>query len=91
VELLLYEAKTAKGSNERIPFNEKTGDIQDAYLPDLLSGPLRPVDGPHNQAAGFRFNPYKALLDSCANAIGGTIDSSDTVFAHRVGDEETNL
>jgi glycogen operon protein len=27
MELLLYKAKSAKGPKERIPFNEKTGDI----------------------------------------------------------------
>jgi hypothetical protein len=93
VELLLYEAKSAKGPNERIPFNEKTGEHPgrlpsgpaSRFAPSLFRG------WTVQSSRGIPVQPLQVLMDSCAKAIGGTIDSSDTIFAHRVGDEETNL
>ena len=87
VDLLLYDGGSSSRVKERISFEERTGHVWHAYLPDLLPGQLYAysVDGPYEPERGLRFNKKKALIDPYAKAISGTINWNDSLFGYTVG------
>ncbi|MDG6907549.1 MAG: glycogen debranching protein GlgX [Nitrososphaerota archaeon] len=93
VELLLYDPKDHSTPRERIQFEERTGYVWHAYLPDLLPGQLYAysVDGPHEPERGLRFNKNKALIDPYAKSIAGTVQWNDSMFGYSVGDQKADL
>jgi glycogen operon protein len=64
-----------------------------AYLPDVQPGQVYGyrVHGPHEPAAGHRFNPHKVVLDPYAKAIARTVEWGDEMFGYRIGDPAEDL
>lgn len=83
VELILFDAETGK-AQESIVLLERTGPIWHGYVPNVHPGQLYGyrVHGPYIPEQGFRFNPYKVLLDPYAQAIGRPLTPSGTLFGY---------
>ena len=72
VELCLFDSPDASVESVTIPLTEQTDMVWHGYLPDIRPGQLYGyrVHGPHDPAAGHRFNRRKVLLDPYARVIG---------------------
>src|SRR5688500_14822733 len=72
VELCLFDSPDATVESVTIPLTEQTDMVWHGYLPDIRPGQLYGyrVHGPHDPAAGHRFNRRKVLLDPYAGVIG---------------------
>src|ERR671918_452943 len=90
VEVCLFDDD---GAETRIPLRETTGWVWHGYVPGARPGQRYGfrVDGPHEPAAGHRFNPNKLLLDPYAKAIDGDIDWGPEMFGYEIGDEDADL
>jgi len=90
VEVCLFDDG---GEETRIPLKEITGWVWHGYVPGVRPGQRYGfrVDGPHEPAAGHRFNPHKLLLDPYAKAIDGDIDWGPEMFGYEIGDEDQDL
>ena len=93
VELLLFDFTNPSKLKERVPFEERTGYVWHAYLPDLLPGQLYAfsVDGPYEPDRGLRFNKNKALIDPYAKAIAGSIQWNDSMFGYVYSDQNNDV
>ncbi len=93
VELCLFDSVDATKETERITMPEQTDQVWHAYLPDVLPGQLYGfrVHGPHDPAAGHRFNPNKVLLDPYAKDIARDVRWDDAVFGYKIGDPAEDL
>lgn len=93
VELLLFDIANPSRLKERVPFEERTGHVWHAYLPDLLPGQLYAfsVDGPYEPERGLRFNKHKALIDPYAKAIAGSIRWDDSMFGYVYGEQKNDV
>lgn len=93
VELCLFDGSDGSEQIACIPMMEQTDLVWHGYLPNVRPGQRYGfrVHGPYEPAAGHRFNPAKLLLDPYAKAIDGTIRWNDTLFAYRVGHQESDL
>ncbi|MBI5201698.1 MAG: glycogen debranching enzyme GlgX, partial [Elusimicrobia bacterium] len=93
VELCLFDGKDAARESTRLPLPERTDEIWHGYFPDVRPGQLYGyrVHGPHEPAAGHRFNPKKLLLDPYAKAIGRPLEWSDAMFGYKIGDPAQDL
>jgi glycogen operon protein len=93
VELCLFDPGNPAIETQRVPLVERTDQVWHVYLPEGRPGLLYGyrVDGPHEPAAGHRFNARKLLLDPYAKAIAGAIEWSDAIFGYRVGDPDADL
>ncbi len=82
VELCLFD-KSGRRELERVPLPEHTEDIWHGYLPDVAPGQLYGyrVHGRYDPESGFRFNPYKLLLDPYAKALAGRLVWSDAHYS----------
>ncbi len=85
VELCLFDQE---GQESRIPFNEVTGHVWHAYMPDIGPGARYGyrVHGPYEPKEGKRFNAAKLLLDPYAKAVSGGVEWNEAVFAYRFDD-----
>ncbi|HZE96754.1 MAG TPA: glycogen debranching protein GlgX [Planctomycetota bacterium] len=93
VELCLFDSADAVRESVRIEMPEKTHQVWHVYLPDVVPNQLYGyrVHGPHDPAAGHRFNPHKVLLDPYAKSIGRDLRWSDELFGYRLGDPQADL
>ena len=74
VTLLLYDAPVARNAPIEVrldPRLHRTGDVWHCHIRGLAAGALYlyRVDGPYLPEKGFRFNPYKVLIDPYARAL----------------------
>jgi isoamylase len=92
VEVSIFDARGER-EVERIALPEYTDQIWHGYLADV--GPGTPygfrVHGPHDPAAGHRFNPNKLLLDPYAFAHMGRLTWNPALFGYQMesGDDTT--
>ncbi|HEX6230301.1 MAG TPA: glycogen debranching protein GlgX [Actinomycetota bacterium] len=93
VDLCLFDRAEDERERERIRLRERTDNVWHAYLPDVRPGQLYAyrVAGPHDPAAGHRFNPAKLLLDPYARALSGELRWDDAVYGYRIGDPDADL
>lgn len=93
VELCLFDSMEARAESQRIVLPEQTDQVWHGYLPDARPSQFYGyrVHGPHEPAAGRRFNSHKLLLDPYAKAIGRKVCWSDEMFGYRVGDAAEDL
>ena len=80
-----------RGAETRIPMTEVDAFVWHVYLPRIGPGQRYGfrVHGPHDPAAGQRFNPAKLLLDPYAKAIERQIDGDESLFSYRFDDPGT--
>jgi len=92
VELCLFDAH-GRRELERIVLPEYTDEVWHGYLPDARPGTVYGyrVYGPHEPAAGHRFNPAKLLLDPYARAHVGSLRWSDALFGYRLDSARKDL
>jgi isoamylase len=92
-ELCLFDSPRDPQESARIRMPERTDLVWHAYLPDVQPGQVYGyrVHGPHEPAAGHRFNPSKVVLDPYAKAIARTVEWGDEMFGHRIGDPAEDL
>src|SRR5271170_2942189 len=93
VELCFFDIADHQRETERVKLTEKTEHVWHGYFPDVLPGQLYGyrVHGPYEPAKGLRFNPNKVVLDPYAKLIGRDVRWSDTLFAYKFQDPETDL
>jgi glycogen operon protein len=87
VELCLFDSE---GVERRFRMAEQTALTWHIYLPGIGPGQRYGyrVHGPHEPAAGRRFNPHKLLIDPYAKAIEGEVDWDDSVFGYPLGEDD---
>src|SRR5689334_11454818 len=92
VELCLFD-KSGRRELDRVALPEHTEDIWHGYLPDVVPGQLYGyrVHGRYDPESGFRFNPYKLLLDPYAKALAGRLVWSDAHYSYRAGGPRADL
>jgi isoamylase len=92
VELCLFDPQD-KGEIGRVELKWQTDQVFHCYLPQARPGLLYGyrVYGRYDPAHGFRFNPYKLLLDPYAKDIAGSVRWSDALFGYRVGSPQEDL
>ncbi|ANB01401.1 glycogen debranching protein GlgX [Ectothiorhodospira sp. BSL-9] len=92
VELCLF-SESGRRELERIEMRWQTDQVFHCYLPEARPGLLYGyrVHGPHDPAAGHRFNPNKLLIDPYAKALHGQVKWNDALFGYRIGAEEADL
>jgi len=68
--LLLFERPNI-GPSDTIQIKDKTGDLWHVFVEGLQAGQLYGyrVDGEYTPSKGYRFNPYKVLVDPYAKAV----------------------
>ncbi len=78
------------GTERRVPLAERTDQVWHAYLPDCAPGQLYGyrAHGPHDAAAGKRFNPHKVLLDPYARLVGRDLTWDDSLFGYAIGTDD---
>ncbi|UPT73092.1 MAG: glycogen debranching protein GlgX [Elusimicrobiota bacterium] len=93
VEVCLFDAPGDAKESSCFPLTERTDEVWHGYRRGLKPGQLYGyrVHGPHEPAAGARFNPSKLLLDPYAKAIGRELAWDDSLFGYRVGDPAADL
>jgi glycogen operon protein len=93
VELCLFDSVDAAREQIRIPLPEQTDMVWHGFLPDARPNQLYGfrVHGPHEPAAGHRFNPNKLVMDPYAKAVARSVRWSDEMFGYRVGDPDADL
>jgi glycogen operon protein len=93
IELCLYDERDPKKEVRKLHLREKTGHVWHVYLPGAGPGTLYGyrAHGPHEPAAGLRYNPAKLLVDPYAKAISGEIDLAGPIFSYRQGAAEDDL
>ena len=93
VELCLFDSAEAIAESARIPLAEHTDMVWHAFLPDARPNQLYGyrVSGPHEPAAGHRFNPHKVVMDPYAKSVARTVRWADEMFGYRVGDPDADL
>ena len=93
VELCLFDSVESTAEAHRIALPERTDLVFHGYLPDVGPGQLYGyrVHGPHEPAAGRRFNPAKLLLDPYAKAIGRDLKWDDALFGYPVGGDDLSM
>jgi isoamylase len=92
VELCLFDAQGER-ELERIELPEYTDEVWHGYLRDLRPGAVYAyrVHGPHEPAAGHRFNPNKLLLDPYARRHVGRLAWRPEIFGYTVGAPDGDL
>lgn len=92
VELCLFD-ESGENEVERIEVTEVTDHVHHCYLPEARPGQLYGyrVHGPHDPAAGHRFNPNKLLLDPYANDVHGKIDWNHPHFGYEPGKDSDSF
>ncbi len=92
VELCLFD-KSGRRELERIELPERTEDVWHGYVLDVGPGQLYGyrVHGPYAPEQGFRFNPYKLLIDPYAKRLAGRFVWSDAHFGYRAGSPRADL
>jgi len=88
VEVCLFDAD-GRHERARIALPECTDEVWHGYVPGLAPGALYGyrVHGPHDPAAGHRFNPHKLLVDPYARQLAGQRRWTDAHYGHRAGRE----
>ena len=91
VELCLFDSADDTSAAETITLPEQTDMVWHGFLPDCAPGQLYGyrVHGPFDPAKGHRFNPSKVLLDPYAKAIGRELKWDPSLFAYKLGEEDT--
>jgi glycogen operon protein len=74
ITLLLFESDAPGSAYQKLkldPIKNRTGDVWHCYIAGLKAGTLYLylADGPYAPERGFRFNPYKALIDPYTRAL----------------------
>ena len=84
VDLCLFDER---GTETRLPLEDRTGDVWHGYLPGVAPGQEYGyrVDGPFDPASGQRHNPSKLLVDPYARALTGGYRLHDAVFGSLPG------
>ncbi|MBA2696524.1 MAG: glycogen debranching protein GlgX, partial [Actinobacteria bacterium] len=79
------------GEEERIPLTERTTHNWHCYLPGVRPGQRYGyrVHGPYEPAHGHRCNPNKLLIDPYAKAIRGEVDWDESLYGHRLDDQDS--
>ncbi|GAW50016.1 MULTISPECIES: glycogen debranching protein GlgX [unclassified Nocardioides] len=77
-----------EGVETRHQLTERSLGIWHGALPDIAPGTRYGyrVDGPWDPELGYRFNPYKLLLDPYAQATSGTISPGPALFGYDQAD-----
>ncbi len=76
VTLVLFESDDPTSPFEEIRLNpdmNKTGDIWHIWVPHIREGQLYGyrVEGPYEPEQGYRYNPFKLVLDPYTRAVSG--------------------
>jgi glycogen operon protein len=84
VELCLFDAAGAAGTETRVPLGESTYQVWHGYLPRVGPGQRYGfrVHGPYEPRRGRRYNPGKLLLDPYARAVDGEFVPEPPVFGY---------
>ena len=92
VQLCIFDARSRR-EIAQIDMRWQTDFIWHCYLPDARPGLYYGyrVHGPYDPERGYRFNPYKLLIDPYAKAIVGDVHWSDAQFAYRIGSKLEDL
>jgi glycogen operon protein len=92
VELCLFDID-GKRELDRIELPEFTDEVWHGYLIEARPGTVYGyrVHGPHEPAAGHRFNPNKLLIDPYARQLVGEIAWDAAVFGYTIGAAEADL
>ncbi len=93
VDLCLFESIESRTESALVTLVEQTDMVWHAFLPDVRPGQLYGyrVYGPHDPAAGHRFNPAKVLLDPYAKAVARPLVWDDALFGYRLSDPAADL
>ena len=91
VELCFFNSQGVE--TERVTLPEYTDEIWHGYVPGVGPGALYGyrVHGPHDPAAGHRFNPNKLLIDPYARLIEGEIKWGQPIYGYKFDDETLDL
>jgi isoamylase len=93
VELCLFDPSDPGRQTDVLRLREVAAHVWHGYVSGLAPGQLYGyrVHGPHDPAAGHRFNPAKLLVDPYAQALAGRVDWDAPVFGYRLGDRRADL
>jgi isoamylase len=93
VELCLFDTPDARKESACVTMPEQTDMVWHAFLPDARPNQLYGyrVHGPHDPAAGHRFNPNKVVMDPYAKSTARPIKWCDEMFGYVVGDQNADL
>ncbi len=93
IELCLFGGPDGRHEVERIPLQERTGDVWHCYLPDARPGRLYGyrAHGAWSPEIGQRFNPHKLLVDPYAKGLTGPFTWDDALYAYQIGSEYADL
>jgi isoamylase len=92
IELCLFDSN-GRRELERIALPERTEDVWHGYVSDVVPGQLYGyrVYGPFDPERGFRFNPFKLLIDPYARRLAGRIAWSNAHLGYRAGHPKADL
>ncbi len=94
-EVFLVLFDEAGGSpTDTIPMQGRTNDVWHMHIEGLVQGQMYAyrVNGPYDPDNGFRFNPYKLLIDPYAKAFTGKFNNPDNLLlAYDSNSEQKDL
>ncbi|MDP9139769.1 MAG: glycogen debranching protein GlgX, partial [Pseudomonadota bacterium] len=92
VELCLFD-NTHRHDAARYEMDDCTDGVWRGYLPGCRPGQLYGyrVYGAYQPRQGYRFNPYKLLIDPYARQIAGELRWHDAIYGYRIGSARSDL
>lgn len=93
VELCLFKTIYDEAETLKINMVERSYHVWHVYVPGLKPGQLYGyrLHGKYEPENGYRYNPYKLLIDPYAKAIAGNIEWNDALFGYQVGNPDEDL
>lgn len=90
VEVCLFDNEEDSEATACVAMTDRTYSVWHVYLPGIKPCQLYGfrVYGPYTPEEGFRFNPYKLLIDPNAKAISGILKWHDSLFGYDVNSKE---
>ncbi|MFT3859044.1 MAG: hypothetical protein QM742_16605 [Aquabacterium sp.] len=93
VELCIFNEAEDGVAAATLTLPKRSGHIWHGYLRGAGPGTLYGwrVHGPYAPEQGFRFNPFKLLLDPYAKALAGEVRWSSAHYAYDLDDDDDDL
>jgi len=95
VTLCLFQETDDERAYAQVHLKEYTDHVWHVYVPGLPPGTLYGyrMEGPFDPESGYRFNPYKLLLDPYAKALTGPLNIQPSMFGYPMesSDEDRHL
>ena len=93
VELCFFDSPDSKVESHRVIMPEYTNQVWHVYLKDVQPGQVYGyrVYGPNNPKEGFRFNPYKILVDPYAKLIARPLVWHESLYGYTIGHKDKDL